>query len=437
DVFSPPSANFVADKKIRYTNKVIQFTDASTKSTSWLWNFGDATTSTLKNPTKMYSSPGTYTVTLQINGNPVYTATKVAYIQILPNRGTPYAPAAGGSFDVSVGDFGPDNIAGTLWQRGNSATAGKNGTFSGANAWVTGLVGNYLDNTDASLMTPNYNFTLAGAYTLRLYRKNSFEISWDGFRVEYSLDKGDTWTSLGNVAAGWYDFANTTQNTAFSINEPYFNATIANYTLASWNVSAFAGNANVAFRMRFKSDVNTTAAGLAIDDFEIVGPTNPPLPVELIFFDGKPEKDYNLLTWKTASENMNSGFDIERSLTGRNFEKIGFIKGNGTTISISEYKFRDDKIENNIYYYRLKQVDFNGDSEYSGIIAIHRNSADETGIEFIYPNPLSDKLNILLNKKYDGPLSIILFDINGKKVFSKEILPDDFQLSIDISALNL
>ena len=52
DVFSPVSVNFNADKKIRYTNKTIQFTDASVKGTSWLWDFGDATTSTLKNPTK-------------------------------------------------------------------------------------------------------------------------------------------------------------------------------------------------------------------------------------------------------------------------------------------------------------------------------------------------------------------------------------------------
>ncbi|MEO5571671.1 MAG: PKD domain-containing protein [Bacteroidia bacterium] len=437
DVFSPPNPDFIADKKIRYTSKTIQFTDVSTKATSWLWNFGDATTSTLQNPTKTYSNMGTYTVTLQINGNPVYTATKVAYIQILPNRGTPYAPAAGGNFDLNFGDFGPDNIAGTLWQRGNSASAGKNGTFSGANVWVTGLAGNYLDNTDASLMTPNYNFTTAGAYTLKLYRKNSFEIGWDGFRVEYSLDKGDTWASLGNVAAGWYDFANTTQNTSFPINEPYFNSTIANFTLASWNVSAFAGNPNVAFRMHFQTDANTGAPGVAMDDFEIVGPTNSPLPVELLSFTGKAGQDFNLLNWKTASENNNKGFDVERSAPGEDFQKIGFANGNGNSTGLNEYRFEDRNSEKNIYYYRLKQFDFNGNYKYSNVIAIRRESVNNSGVESIYPNPLLGQLNIILNAELENDLAVSLYDINGKKIFSKNIMPENFSVNINLIPFNL
>jgi PKD repeat protein len=436
DVFSPPSASFIADRKIRYTNKTIQFTDASTKATSWLWDFGDATTSTLKNPTKTYSNMGTYTVTLQINGNPVYTATKVAYIQILPNRGTPYAPAAGGNFDVNFGDFGADNITGTLWQRGNSAVAGKNGTFSGANAWVTGLTGNYLDNTDASLMTPNYNFTLAGTYTLKLYRKNTFEIGFDGFRVEYSLDKGDNWTPLGVVAANWYDFANNSATTSFPINEPYFNATRAAFTLAQWDVSAFSGNGNVAFRMRFKSDVNTTAAGVAVDDFEIVGPTNSPLPVELISFTGKAEAEFNVLNWETVSENNNRGFEIQKSATGKDFLEIGFVNGNGNSTGVNTYKLEDRDIGNNIYYYRLKQLDYNGNYKYSNVIGIKRELKN-SGIEFIYPNPVGDQLNIVLNKELKGQISVSLYDMRGRKVFNSTISPEDYQVNINLKPYNL
>ncbi|MEP7169735.1 MAG: PKD domain-containing protein, partial [Bacteroidota bacterium] len=434
---SPPSANFIADKKIRYTNKTIQFTDASTKSTSWQWDFGDATTSTIKNPTKTYANPGTYTVSLQINGNPVYTAIKAAYIQILPNRGTPYTPAAGGNFESNVGDFGADNIAGTLWQRGNSAVAGKNGVNSGANAWITGLVGNYLDNTDASLMTPNYNFTLAGTYTLKLYRKNSFEISFDGFRVEYTLDKGDNWTPLGVVAASWYDFANSAATTSFPINEPYFNSTRATFTLAQWDVSPFAGNANVAFRMRFKTDVNTVAAGVAVDDFEIVGPSNNPLPVELISFTGKAETDFNLLTWETASEKNNKEFEIEKSNTGDDFFKIGFVNGNGNSTATHAYKIEDHNIENNLHYYRLKQFDYNGNFNYSNVIAIKRESINSSGIDFIYPNPVNDQLNIVLNREIKNQLSISLFDIHGKKVFNSAILPEQYQVNINLKQLNL
>ncbi len=436
DVFSPPNPNFVADRKIRYTNKNIQFTDASTKSTSWYWTFGDGTTSTLKNPVKSYAAPGFYTVALQINGNPVYTKTQVSYIQILPNKGTPYLPANGGNYETNTGDFGADNTTGTPWQRGNSAVAGKSGVNSGSNAWVTGLVGNYIDNTDASLMTPNYNLSAAGTYTLKLYRKNTFEIGWDGFRVEYSFDKGDTWFALGTVSATWYDFANNVSATSFPLNEPYFNATKAAYTLAQWDISSLAGNLNVAFRMRFKSDANTVAAGLAVDDFEISGPTNAPLPVTLISFTGKTEENFNLIEWKTASEILNKGFELQRSVNGKDFDAIGFVKGAGSTTTLQEYNFKDDEVENRLYYYRLKQEDFNGEYKFSNIIAVNRK-LNASGVEFIYPSPFTETLNIVINKKLEDPLVITLFDLSGKKIFEKQVAPADYYFSVDMKPYNL
>src|SRR6185503_8403928 len=69
DVFMTPYPDFTATPTITYTNKPVQFYDGSYKSTSWSWNFGDAGTSTLKNPTHSYTAPGLYTVTLVINGN--------------------------------------------------------------------------------------------------------------------------------------------------------------------------------------------------------------------------------------------------------------------------------------------------------------------------------------------------------------------------------
>ncbi len=442
DIFSPPNSDFTADKTVAYVGKNISFIDGSAKATSWNWSFGDATTSAVQNPVKSYSAPGLYTVTLTINGSVVKTVNN--YIKVLPFRGTPYTPAAGGNFDTNPNDFGSRVIAPgsgcssvTNWERGNSTVGGKSGTRSGSFAWVTGLTqNNYADNSDAQLYSPCYNFTAPGAYTLQFYRKNSFEIAWDGYRVEYSLDKGDTWIPLGAVGAGWYDFANTTQNTAFPINEPYFNATVANYTLASYNVSFLAGNANVAFRIRFKSDTNTAAAGVAIDDFEIIGPSNSPLPVELIYFSGSDEKDFNLLKWKTASEINNLGFDVERSATGYGFEKIGFIKGAGTTAQINDYRFEDHDIKRNIYYYRLKQIDFNGHFAYSNVIAVRRNS-DQTGIEFIFPNPFENEITLVMNGEYDEPVLVRLFDVSGKKVYENQVTVENYQATLQLSALSL
>ena len=418
DVFATAHCDFAANKIIAYVNKPINFADASFKSTSWNWDFGDGGNSNAKNVVYSYSTPGIYTVALQINGS--LTATKNAYIQVLPNRGTPYNAGSGGSFDVSTNDFGPQTISGTPFERGTSAIAGKSGTNSGSNAWVTGISATtYNSNTETRLLTPNYNFTAAGAYTLSFYRKNSFEIGWDGLRLEYSLDKGDNWNIIGSAVAGWYDFANTSQATAFPINEPYFNATASSFGVRSIDVSFLAGNPNVAFRFVFKSDGSVNSAGVAIDDFQITGPGNSPLPVELLSFKGVAKENYNQLNWITASEINNSGFEIERSASGFDWEKIGFLKGAGNSSTTKIYSYEDKNLGADLYYYRLKQIDFNGKFEYTKTISIVQKNINTLQVEKLFPNPFSSSITIEFTEQVADELQIILYDLNGKQVFNK------------------
>jgi Secretion system C-terminal sorting domain len=115
------------------------------------------------------------------------------------------------------------------------------------------------------------------------------------------------------------------------------------------------------------------------------------LPIELIHFEGSKREGQNLLTWATASETQNKGFDIERSTYGSRFEKIGFVAGNGTTSKTQRYTFKDDKSPNGVTYYRLKQLDFDGRSEYSKTIVITRKAKDAVSV---YPNPTEGVLNI-------------------------------------------
>ena len=277
DIFTTPTALFSSDLLVTYINKPIQFTSTSYQGSSWSWDFGDGSAvSTLENPTHSYTAAGTFDVTLTLNGG-ASTLTKTQYIQVLPDRGTPYSIANGGGFEVNTSDFGADNQSGTAWQRGNSAVAGKSGVHGGSNAWVTGLVGNYVDNADVSLMTPSYNLTAAGTYTLSFWTKYITESNYDGFRVQYTLDKGTTWTQLGVVATGWYNFSNTVGDAAFPINEAFFSGTQSTYANKTRDISFLSGNSSVAFRIQFKSDNSVTAAGVAIDDFEILGPVNAPV----------------------------------------------------------------------------------------------------------------------------------------------------------------
>ena len=107
------------------------------------------------------------------------------------------------------------------------------------------------------------------------------------------------------------------------------------------------------------------------------------LPIQLASFSGYAKDKMNFLTWATASESQNKGFDIERSADGVRFDKIGFVAGKGTTSTKQDYRFKDES-PNGLVYYRLKQLDFDGRFEYSKIIAI--DSKGEK-VASVFPNP--------------------------------------------------
>jgi PKD repeat protein len=432
DTFSPPRADFVADRIVVYTGKPVNYTDGSVKSTSWNWNFGDGNTNNTKNPSHTYSVPGVYTVTLSINGGGgSLTKTQTAYITVLPNRGTPYNLGGGGNFETNPNDFAGTFSGGTKWQRGNSVVAGKNGVRSGSASWVTNLTGNYSDNAHCILYCPNYNFSAAGTYTLQFYRKNIFEIGYDGLRVEYSLNKGDSWTLLGTTGANWYDFANGAGGTAFPAGEAFFNSTMASFTLATRDVSFLAGNANVAFRFVFKSDFTVNTAGVTIDDFEIFGPSNTPLPVTLGSFTGKAFENFNRLDWITLSELSNDGFYVQRSVEGKIFEDIGFVRGKGNSTYAINYTFKDENpLLQFISYYRLRQVDFNGKENISKVIALKRGEQFNNPI--VFPSPFKDQLNVLFETSGRHQLSISLYNLKGQLVYQHQGLCEGNIFSLPI-----
>jgi hypothetical protein len=115
-----------------------------------------------------------------------------------------------------------------------------------------------------------------------------------------------------------------------------------------------------------------------------------PLPVTLTSFTGKATQFGNQLNWTTSSEVNNQGFNVERSVDGKIFTKIGFVKGFGTTNAKQTYQFTD--VNATEAYYRLKQVDFDGKLEYSTTIKVGTNVF--SNLLEIYPNPASDKVTI-------------------------------------------
>jgi hypothetical protein len=148
--------------------------------------------------------------------------------------------------------------------------------------------------------------------------------------------------------------------------------------------------------------------------------TGSPLPVKLMLFAATLKGDDAVLTWKTASETANEGFDVEVSSDGKTFERIGYVKGAGNSSTARTYMFNhahafDNRGTRN--YYRLKQIDRNGGSEYSEIVSVSRTLKDAAAM-LAYPNPFTDVVTIEFSNAVAEQVAVEVYDLFGKKVYA-------------------
>lgn len=144
------------------------------------------------------------------------------------------------------------------------------------------------------------------------------------------------------------------------------------------------------------------------------------LPVELKKFEGKQKNDKILLEWETGSEKNNKEFIIERSQDGKEFTSIGTVEGNGTTTEEQFYEYMDESPAIGWNYYRLKQVDFDGQFEYSEVLSIHHASE---GSVSVYPNPITKGQALHIQSDLDE-LDLTIMSIDGKIVKTQKITGD-------------
>jgi hypothetical protein len=145
-----------------------------------------------------------------------------------------------------------------------------------------------------------------------------------------------------------------------------------------------------------------------------------PLPVELSAFNAVQIGTSVLLKWRTATEINNFGFDVERALdlngSIQAWNKIGFVEGNGNSNSPKDYSFTDNPATGNKYYYRLKQIDADGQTEYSSVISVDLNIPNKYALYQNYPNPFNPATSITYNLPADGIVSLKVFDLLGSEV---------------------
>ncbi|UII24691.1 T9SS type A sorting domain-containing protein [Fulvivirga maritima] len=192
------------------------------------------------------------------------------------------------------------------------------------------------------------------------------------------------------------------------------------------------------------ADEDSNGNNIWSDDFS-AGQTGTPdylynaltaLPVELLSFEGVFKEDYIQLTWVTASEVNNEGFEVERSVDGRNFEMIGFVHGNGTTKDVHSYNYNDKGFGTApIYYYRLRQLDYDGQHEYSRVIAVYLEGvqAQQPVAVSAFPNPCTDYINVKFSN-YDEAFEYEIINYAGD-VIAAGVMNDTMDARLNVSQL--
>ena len=151
------------------------------------------------------------------------------------------------------------------------------------------------------------------------------------------------------------------------------------------------------------------------------------VPVELTRFTAQRDGQAALLAWETASETDNAGFEVHRMLGGGMFDLLGFAEGAGTTTTPQSYRFRAADLGVGTHRFRLKQIDYDGDAEYSPTVEIEIGINGQYTIVSPYPNPTRGMAQLEVAVPEPQHVDVVVYDALGRHVqtlLSRELAPN-------------
>jgi photosystem II stability/assembly factor-like uncharacterized protein len=244
---------------------------------------------------------------------------------------------------------------------------------------------------------------------IRPFFDNQFYVGLDG------ADSMGVWGTT-NGGNSWFDFNGGTMLNTYVVRALVFNPT-GNHTL-------FAGRASTTVNL----------GGVYEYTFSFV-------PVELVSFSAEVVSGKVGLSWITATEINNYGFEVER----RNAEtevwsNVGFVNGNGSSTEMHYYSFADNSVSAGKYFYRLKQLDFSGSYEYSSEVEVTVIEVlNDFTLQQNYPNPFNPSTKISFSIPQSGYTSLKVFDVLGNEVaniIEGELSAGSYELRFDASGLS-
>jgi hypothetical protein len=147
------------------------------------------------------------------------------------------------------------------------------------------------------------------------------------------------------------------------------------------------------------------------------------LPVSFINLSGYKNGSKNTLNWKTAGEQNNRGFEVQRSGDGINYSAIGFVNtlaNDGNSSTELSYSFDDNSpAAGKKQYYQLKQIDIDGRTKLTNIIVITGEKPTALSISGLFPNPARTNVKLMIEAPQAGKITVLVTDMNGKTVIQK------------------
>lgn len=298
----------------------------------------------------------------------------------------------------------------------NTSTFTNNGTYAG----VGEFVGNF-DNTSNGIVSPGSTLgTALGCMTITGDFSNDGTVNIDVDGTTSACTDFDQLIITGAASLDGTLQANITNtpsaSTEFAIVDAGSGMLLNNFSVmlpSNWSMSSDLSNGDVKLAYQL------------------------PLPVEMVRFKAEVvDKSSVLLIWQTATELNNEGFYIEQSRNSIEWRELGFVKGHGTSLEQLAYSFIDQSPASGVNYYRLRQIDMDGQAEFSSIVSA--NVPFEHGSFELYPNPASSHLTLNFgegNEKSEAAIS--LYDTIGKKVKESFVKLEGYSSQVEIDVSNL